>query len=71
VVLVLTGNLLKDPDFTMEFHRGDLFRGNANDGNIASLNSLRHPPVVLDAKLNAVMQALEQAEKSGVTHSNG
>ncbi len=27
VVLVLTGNLLKDPDFTMEFHRGDLFSG--------------------------------------------
>ena len=25
VVLVLTGNLLKDPDFTMEFHRGELF----------------------------------------------
>jgi threonine synthase len=24
VILVLTGNLLKDPDFTMEFHRGDL-----------------------------------------------
>jgi threonine synthase len=71
VVLVLTGNLLKDPDFTMEFHRGDLFRGTANDGDSASLNSLRHPPIVLDAKLTAVMQALEQAEKSGVTHSNG
>ena len=27
VVLVLTGNLLKDPDFTIDFHRGDLFKG--------------------------------------------
>ena len=32
VVLVLTGNLLKDPDFTMEFHRGDLFKGTRDDG---------------------------------------
>ena len=27
VVLVLTGSLLKDPDFTMEFHRGESFSG--------------------------------------------
>ena len=27
VVLILTGNLLKDPDFTLKFHRGDLFAG--------------------------------------------
>src|ERR1700752_3026607 len=26
VVLVLTGNLLKDPDFTIDFHRGELFK---------------------------------------------
>ena len=25
VVLILTGHLLKDPDFTIKFHRGDLF----------------------------------------------
>ena len=25
VVLILTGHLLKDPDFTLKFHRGDLF----------------------------------------------
>jgi threonine synthase len=62
VVLVLTGNLLKDPDFTMEFHRGDLFAGEGRDN--AELNSYRHPPVVLDASLNAVMKTLERAEKS-------
>src|ERR1700733_7118692 len=69
VVLVLTGNLLKDPDFTMEFHRGDLFPvapGDAGD----RLNPLRHPPVVLDASLEAVIQALERAEKSGPAHPN-
>jgi threonine synthase len=70
VVLVLTGNLLKDPDFTMEFHRGDLFQGTAQEGESATLNPFRHPPVVLDATLDAVITTLEQAEKFGPTHSN-
>jgi threonine synthase len=55
VVLVLTGNLLKDPDFTIEFHRGEMFKGEAN----VALNSLRHPPIILDATLDAVMGTLE------------
>jgi threonine synthase len=70
VVLVLTGNLLKDPDFTMEFHRGTLFQGSALEAESAKLNAYRHPPVVLDATLDAVIKTLEQAEKSGPTHSN-
>jgi threonine synthase len=68
VVLVLTGNLLKDPDFTMEFHRGDLFRGTAHESEGAALEGLRRPPVVLDATLEAVMQTLERAE-SRPTHN--
>jgi threonine synthase len=70
VVLVLTGNLLKDPDFTMEFHRGTLFQGSALEAESAKLNAYRLPPVVLDATLDAVIKTLEQAEKSGPTHSN-
>ncbi|MGA7927835.1 MAG: threonine synthase [Candidatus Sulfotelmatobacter sp.] len=70
VVLVLTGNLLKDPDFTMEFHRGDLFQDTTHERESARLNPFRHPPVVLDATLDAVITTLEQAEKSGPTHSN-
>jgi threonine synthase len=70
VILVLTGNLLKDPDFTMEFHRGDLFKGTGPEVENARLNPLRHPPVVLDATLDAVLKALEQAEKSDRTPSN-
>src|SRR5579871_2963976 len=58
VVLVLTGNLLKDPDFTIEFHRGELFQ------EVSALKPLRHPPLVLDATLDAVIRTLEQAEKS-------
>jgi threonine synthase len=75
VVLVLTGHLLKDPDFTMEFHRGDLFhsdlvKGTASEQDSARLSPLRRPPVVLDATLDAVIKTLEQAEKSDPIHSN-
>ena len=57
VVLVLTGNLLKDPDFTIEFHRGDMFGGGKESGE---LSALRHPPIVLDASLDAVIRTLER-----------
>jgi threonine synthase len=64
VVLILTGNLLKDPDFTIEFHRGELFRDSADQAASAALNRLRRAPVVLDAALDAVIRVLEQADKS-------
>jgi threonine synthase len=70
VILVLTGNLLKDPDFTMEFHGGTLFQGTADERENAKLNPFRHPPVVIDATLDAVLKTLEQAEKSDPAHSN-
>jgi threonine synthase len=59
VVLVLTGNLLKDPDYTIELHRGDLF----GDERDRELKSSRRPPIVLDASLDAVMRTLEEAEQ--------
>jgi threonine synthase len=70
VILVLTGNLLKDPDFTMEFHRGELFPNAINKLDDAALNSLRRPPVLLDANLDAILQTLERAEKSDTAHAN-
>jgi len=70
VVLILTGNLLKDPDFTMDFHRGQLFQGTTDEKESDQLKPFRHPPVVLDATLDAVVTALNQAEKSDRTHSN-
>ncbi len=57
VVLVLTGNLLKDPDFTIDFHRGEMFGG---EKERAGLDPLRHPPIVLDATLDAVIRTLER-----------
>lgn len=64
VVLVLTGHSLKDPDYTIDFHRGELFHSARNENAPAALNGLRRPPIALDATLDAVLGTLEQAEKS-------
>ncbi len=62
VVLILTGHLLKDPDFTIKFHRGDLFDGTRNETLAERLKPLQRAPAVLDAALGAVIDALEAAE---------
>jgi threonine synthase len=59
VVLVLTGHLLKDPDFTLNFHRGDLL---ADDKEAKMLAPARRAPIVLDATVDAVVKALEKFE---------
>ena len=69
VVLVLTGHLLKDPDFTIKFHRGDLFGGTLIGGTrdeteAAQAKHLQRAPVVLDADLGAVIAALDAAERN-------
>jgi threonine synthase len=66
VVLILTGNLLKDPDFTLKFHRGDLFAGTAHEEEAESILTPRQrAPMVLDANANTVLKVLEQAERAG------
>jgi len=63
VILILTGHLLKDPDFTIKFHRGDLFAGTPDEAASAEAKSLQRAPVVLDANLGAVIAALAPAER--------
>jgi hypothetical protein len=60
--------LLKDPDFTIKFHRGDLFGGTSDAGTpdaaeAAQTKHLQRGPVVLDADLGAVIAALDAAER--------
>ena len=62
-VLLLTGHLLKDPEFTLKFHRGDLFSGTAHEAAARAISE-RREPVILDADADAVVRALEEAEKS-------
>ena len=60
VVLILTGHVLKDPEFTLKFHRGDLFASTATEKNNAVLKPQQRAPVVLDASVDAVIQTLER-----------
>jgi len=65
VVLILTGNLLKDPDFTLKFHRGDLFAGTEHEEEAAEVLAPRQrAPMVLDASATAVVKVLEYAEQT-------
>jgi threonine synthase len=63
VVLMLTGHLLKDPEFTLKFHRGELFGGKARGGEAEILASHERAPIVLEARGDAVIAALQQAEE--------
>jgi threonine synthase len=64
VVLLLTGHLLKDPDFTIKFHRGDLFTGMASQNEARQCAPLQRAPVVMEADLGAVIAALDTAERN-------
>ena len=64
VVLILTGHALKDPDFTIKFHRGELFAGTATEPASTQAKTLQRAPVVLDANLGAVIAALDAAERN-------
>lgn len=63
VVLILTGHVLKDPEYTLKFHRGDLFPGTPYEQDAKLLEGHRREPLILDADPDAVVRALEQAEK--------
>jgi len=62
VVLVLTGHLLKDSEFTLKFHRGDLFTGTAHEGEGALSKAQQRAPLVLEPNVNAVVDLLRSAE---------
>ncbi|HMF64582.1 MAG TPA: threonine synthase [Edaphobacter sp.] len=63
VVLILTGHTLKDSDYTIAYHRGELFTEAENaqiSGSEQALHtSLRKPPVVLEADSDVVLHTLE------------
>jgi threonine synthase len=62
-VLILTGHLLKDPEFTLKFHRGELFSGSAYEEQAKTLAAQQRAPIVLDANADAVIKTLQAAEK--------
>jgi len=65
VVLILTGHLLKDPEFTLKFHRGDLFVGTPHEKAATVLVRQQRTPLVLDARVDAVLETLEKFDRAG------
>jgi threonine synthase len=64
VVLILTGHVLKDPEYTIQFHRGDLSVPRMPDEEFRTLTAnQRKSPIVLDAEADAVLRALEAEDK--------
>ena len=63
VVLILTGHLLKDPDFTLQFHRGELFGSEPRPKEVEMLKAHERAPILLEASGEAVISALERAEE--------
>ncbi len=67
VVLVLTGHLLKDPEYTLNFHRRELLPETAEDQR-GRLDPYRRAPLEVEPSVEAVLRVLEAAEKSDATH---
>ncbi len=63
VVLILTGHTLKDSEYTIQFHRGELLNA-AEDAGLSAgervqAAELRKPPVVMEANRDSVLKALD------------
>jgi threonine synthase len=63
VVLILTGHTLKDSEYTIQYHRGELLRvgeiAGATEWERREHAGLVKPPIVLEADLDAVLRELE------------
>jgi threonine synthase len=64
VVLILTGHTLKDSQYTIAYHRGELLTpaeiAGATESERARHDQLRKPPIVLEADEAVVLRALEE-----------
>ena len=77
VVLLLTGHTLKDPQYTIDYHRGELLHeaelAGASATDLRLHETLRKPPIVLEAEEHVVLRVLEQqmnaAVPVGASHS--
>jgi threonine synthase len=63
VVLILTGHTLKDSQYTIDYHRNELFTAaetaQLTPAEVAEHASLRKPPIVLEADSSLVLRTLE------------
>jgi len=69
-VLLLTGHTLKDSEYTIKYHLGELLTegevAGASAEERARLGELRHAPIVLDADADAVLRAIDSQARSAL-----
>jgi threonine synthase len=63
VVLILTGHVLKDPEYTLKFHRGDLFAETQSENESLVLKSQQRSPITLEPSVDAVIELLRSSEQ--------
>ncbi|MGA7156590.1 MAG: threonine synthase [Acidobacteriaceae bacterium] len=67
-VLLLTGHTLKDSEYTIKYHLGELLSeeelGGASPADAARIAGLRRAPIVLDADADAVLRAIDAQAQS-------
>jgi threonine synthase len=67
VVAVLTGHLLKDPDYTSQYHRGTLALGGrpgtANEASHPIRGSFANAPVQVAATKKAILSVLDRSKR--------
>lgn len=66
VVLFLTGHTLKDSDYTIGYHRGELLEPHELKAYGPAIAATRRNAVPLDADPNAILDAIAAAEVRGV-----
>lgn len=64
VVAVLTGHVLKDPDYVSQYHRGTLSIDVDGKGKQAILGAFRNAPQSVPATKDAVLKALDQKRQA-------
>jgi threonine synthase len=62
VVLLLTGHTLKDADYTIDFHRGNLLNEEEAAPLLPEIAALRRDAVEVDASPDAVLKALKEIQ---------
>jgi len=68
-VLLLTGHTLKDSEYTINYHRGQLFNDSelatATPSQLSDYKASQHGPIVLDANADDVLRAIDSI--TGIT----
>jgi threonine synthase len=61
IVLLLTGHTLKDSEYTIQFHRGELLSEAESSGLVEEIEAARRNPIEMDASPDEVLRVLERA----------